>query len=158
MHTPPKPVIGWREWLALPALGIDSIKVKVDTGARTSSLHAFDIELFRKRGVRMVRFKVHPLQRNSKTTITGEEELVEQRLVRPSTGKQTLRPVIVTPVEMMGQRWDIELTLVNRDAMGFRMLLGRQGIHSRFVVHPSRSFFNTAHKARKTRKKRYNKE
>ena len=135
-----KLTIGWREWLALPKLEVPLIKAKVDTGARTSSLHAFDVETFRRRGVERVRFKIHPLQRSSRETIAAEAELIEHRLVKSSTGKQTLRPVIATTIDLMGSMWDIELTLINRDSMGFRMLLGREAIRGLFVVDPGRSF------------------
>lgn len=135
-----RPAIGWREWVSLPELGISGVKVKVDTGARTSALHAFDIELKRRSGRRIVRFKVHPFQRDTKRTVCAEAELIEERMVRNTSGKQSLRPVVRTPVELMGERWDIELTLVGRDEMGFRMLLGREAVRGRFVVDPGRSF------------------
>jgi hypothetical protein len=136
------PSIGWREWLSLPNLKVPSIKAKVDTGARTSSLHAFDVEIVRRRRVERVRFKIHPLQKSTRETIAAEAELIEHRLVRSSTGKQTLRPVIMTTINLMGSMWDIELTLTNRDSMGFRMLLGREAIRGRFVVDPGRSFLS----------------
>ena len=134
--------IGWREWVALPKLGIPSIKAKVDTGARTSSLHAFDIERFRRRGVSMVRFAVHPEQRSGKHAVLVEAPLADRRPVRPSSGEAELRLVVVTDVELMGERFPVELTLTRRDAMGFRMLLGRQAMRGRFVVDPGRSFLN----------------
>lgn len=136
------PVIGWREWVVLPGLAIPSIKAKVDTGARTSSMHAWNIEEFRRRGRDMVRFEVHPEQRSSRRSTIVEAPLAEKRHVRPSTGKRQLRPVIVTPIELLGQRWEVEITLTDRDAMGFRMLLGRQALRGRFVVDPGRSFAN----------------
>lgn len=144
----PLPVIGWREWLALPDLGVARIKAKVDTGARSSALHAFDVRRFHRRGRQMVRFKVHPLQRDAVQAIDAEAELIEERLVRSSSGRQELRPVIRATVELMGQTWAIELTLADRDVMGFRMLLGRQAIRGRFVVDPGRSF-----RARRRRRK-----
>lgn len=132
--------IGWREWVRLPELGITAIKAKVDTGARTSALHAIDMHFERRRGAPVVRFKVHPLQRDAHFTILAEAEVIEHRRVRSSGGHDTLRPVIVTPLELLGQRWDIELTLVSRDAMGFRMLLGRQALRGRVAVDPGHSF------------------
>ncbi|MEX2120325.1 MAG: RimK/LysX family protein [Pirellulales bacterium] len=132
--------IGWREWLSLPELHIDAVKAKVDSGARSSALHAFDIELFRRGTKPMVRFKVHPLQRDTQLTVTSEAELVGHRLVRNSGGYETLRPVILTAVELLGQRWPIELTLTGRDAMGFRMLLGRQAVRRRFLIDTCRSY------------------
>lgn len=138
---PPEPV-GWREWVALPSLGIKSIKAKVDTGARTSSLHAYDIEEFVRGGRRMVRFKVHPEQRSSREVVSAVAPLVDRRSVRPSTGEAEKRPVVLVPIELLGRSWEIELTLTRRDMMGFRMLLGRQAIRGRFVVDPDRSFLN----------------
>jgi hypothetical protein len=135
------PVVGWREWLALPDLGIKSLKAKIDTGARTSSLHVFDLETFRRGGREWVRFSVHPLQRNSRRTIHTEARIEEYRKVRSSSGQATLRPVIVTTVKLLGNEWPIEVTLANRDAMGFRMLLGRQAVRRRFWVDPGRSYY-----------------
>jgi hypothetical protein len=134
------PVIGWREWAALPELGVEAVKLKVDTGARSSSLHAFDVREFKRQGRTMVAFTIHPLQREMRTTIEAEAELLEYRHVRSSSGHQSQRPVILTPIELFGQRWEIELTLASRDAMGFRMLLGRQALRGRFFVDPARSY------------------
>lgn len=136
------PVIGWREWLALPGLGVDHIKAKVDTGARTSALHAFGLERFERDGTPMVRFEAHPVQRDTSVRIPVEAELSDRRKVRTSSGDQTLRPVVWTDVELMGRRWEIELTLIRRDPMGFRMLLGRQAVRGRFLVDPGRSFLD----------------
>ncbi|MFP3949253.1 MAG: ATP-dependent zinc protease [Longimicrobiales bacterium] len=132
--------MGWREWVALPELGVDRIKAKVDTGARSSSLHAFEIERFRRKGVSMVRFAVHPIQRTLRGTVRAEAEVVDQRKVKTSSGVESLRWVIVSDVELMDQRWPIEVTLTRRDTMGFRMLLGRQAIRGHFLVDPGRSF------------------
>jgi hypothetical protein len=134
------PIIGWREWLALPLLGVEAIKVKVDTGARSSALHAFEIECFQRQGKRLVRFQVHPFQRQTQPTIVAEAEVVDHRVVRSSGGHETERPVILTDVILNGERWLVELTLVGRDSMGFRMLLGRQAVRDRFLVDPARSF------------------
>jgi len=135
------PVIGWREWVSLPELGVRRIKAKIDTGARSSSLHAFDVETFRRRGKTWVRFRVHPLQRTAHKTVTAEAEVVARRRVKASSGHATLRPAIVTEVELLGRRWPIELTLANRDAMSFRMLLGREATRGRFMVDPGRSYY-----------------
>lgn len=132
--------IGWREWVSLPELGILRIKAKVDTGARTCALHAFDIETFERDEKSWVRFRVLPMQRRRKGGVTVEALLVDQRWVRSSSGKKTLRPVIATTLALAGESWPIEITLVRRDLLGFRMLLGRQAIRSGFVVHPGRSF------------------
>lgn len=137
------PVIGWREWLALPDLDVNAVKAKIDTGARSSTLHAFDLERFERAGEPWVRFIVHPVQRSTQETITTEAPLLDERHVRDSGGRQQLRPVILTTVELAGDRWPIELTLTNRDAMGFRMLLGRQAVRNRYVVDAGRSFLAT---------------
>jgi hypothetical protein len=137
-------VIGWREWIDLPALGVQKIKAKIDTGARSSALHAFRIETFAREGKNMVRFQVHPHQRNSHLTISAEAELLEWREVRNSGGQAQLRPAIQTTVRLGEQQWAIELTLTNRDVMGFRMLLGREAIRKRFLVNPGRSFLLTS--------------
>lgn len=133
-------IVGWREWVALPDLGITAIKAKVDTGARSSSLHAFDVEEFKRDGKILVRFRVHPLQRNPRAFVESEAELLEYRHVKSSGGHETLRPVIVTTIELLGQKWSIELTLASRDTMGFRMLIGRQALQRRFLVDSGRSF------------------
>jgi len=140
-RTSKRPLVGWREWVALPDLGIPAIKAKVDTGARTSALHAFDIEPFERRGQAMVRFKVHPFQRDRKKTVTCEAPLLERRQVRSSSGQSADRPVIVTTLELLGERWSVEISLARRDAMGFRMLLGRQALRRLFVIDPGRSYY-----------------
>ncbi|AFZ35607.1 protein of unknown function DUF785 [Stanieria cyanosphaera PCC 7437] len=138
-------IIGWRETIALPELGINRIKAKIDTGARSSALHTFHVEEFRRDGKQMLRFQVHPYQRNSKQTVTTEAELLEYRQIRNSGGHAQLRPVVVTTVQLGDQQWQIELTLTNRDVMGFRMLLGRQAIRHHFLVDPGKSFLQSYH-------------
>lgn len=135
-----KKSIGWREWLAIPDLGVHEIKAKVDTGAKTSALHAEEIRYFRKGSRRFVRFKIRPYQRNSKIEIAAKADLVEKRPVRSSSGHESLRPVISVPILMAGEMFRIQLTLVNRDMMGFRMLLGREALKGRFLIDPDRSF------------------
>ena len=138
-------IIGWRETVALPQLGISKIKAKIDTGARTSALHAFQIRMSDRKGKKIVHFQVHPFQRDSKTTIIAEAELLEYREVKNSGGAAQLRPVILTEVELGREKWKIELTLTNRDLMGFRMLLGRQAVRSKFLVDPGKSFIQSHH-------------
>ncbi len=133
-------IVGWREWVCLPELGIKTIKAKVDTGARTSSLHAEDIEIRRRGGKQVVRFVVHPIQRNRSQTIVATAPLIDERAVRSSSGHHQLRPVIETPIRLGGHVWPVEITLTSRDVMGFRMLLGRQAIRRHAVVDPGRSF------------------
>lgn len=135
-----RPVLGWREWVRLPELGVDRIKVKVDTGARSSSLHAYDVQRVERDGETRLRFQVHPVQRDDSVVVETEVPLHEERKVRPSTGRQTVRPVIVTEVQLAGRRFPIEVTLANRDRMGFRMLLGREALADRFLVDASGSF------------------
>lgn len=142
-------VLGWREWVALPDLGVKSIKAKLDTGARSSALHAFDLERFRAHGKDMVRFTIHPIQRNTRRTIIAEAPLLDERLVRSSNGKQDLRAIIETEVEILGERWPIELSLTRRDVMGFRMLLGRQAIRRRYLVDPGISYVGGRPKKKK---------
>lgn len=132
--------IGWREWVSLPELGISAVKAKIDTGARTSSLHAFNVRTFERNGKAMVRFDVHPLQRDSHTSIRVEAELVGTRIVRSSTGHVQRRYVIETIIEICGKPVRAEVTLTRRDVMGFRMLIGRKTLAGSFVVDPSRSY------------------
>jgi len=138
---PPLPVIGWREWVGLPDLGIKQIKVKVDTGARSSSLHAYDLRFFDRDGTQWVRFKIHPIQRKIDKTVEVEAPVLEYRSVRSSSGKATTRPVILTDVHLLGLTWPAELTLASRDEMGFRMLLGREAFRGRFLVDAGKSYY-----------------
>lgn len=132
-------IIGWREWVALPDFNVDAIKAKIDTGARSSALHAFNLKRFRRRGKRMVRFEIHPIQRTSRQAVEVEAEVIEDRMVRSSNGKVERRPVIRTSVRMYNRDWEIELTLTSRDEMGFRMLLGRHALRGQFLIDPGRS-------------------
>jgi len=135
------PLIGWREWIALPGLGIELIKAKVDTGAQTSAIHASNVEPFERDGKRWVRFDVHPYQRDSQTTIHAEAECIDGgRRVRSSSGETEERFVIRTTMDLFGEPWPVELTLTDRDSMGFRMLLGREAIRGRCAVDVARSF------------------
>jgi hypothetical protein len=138
------PTIGWREWITLPHLGVAHVKAKIDTGARSSALHAFEIETFERQGKAMLRFKIHPEQNNDDFVIETEAELLGQREVRNSGGQAELRFVIQTAVILNHQTWPIELTLTNRDSMGFRMLLGREAVRGRFLVDAGQSFLQSA--------------
>lgn len=144
-----KKIIGWREWIKLPNLGVNQIKAKIDTGARTSALHAFDIETFQKDGEEYVRFNIHPVQRDSDTTIQAESKLVGYRSIRSSNGQRERRPVIRTSIELLDESWEIDITLTNRDQMGFRMLLGRQSFRRKMLVDVSKSYFGKKLKKRK---------
>ena len=134
-------LIGWREWVGLPDLGVSAIKAKVDTGARSSSLHVCDIEEYEENGLAMVRFEIHPAQRSSEPAILASSPLLEHRSVRSSSGKAQIRPVIKTTVKLLSQIWQVELTLANRDEMGFRMLLGREAFRGRFLVDAGKSYY-----------------
>lgn len=133
-------MLGWREWIALPDLGITAIKAKVDTGAATSSLHAIDIEPMMREGADWVRFTLQPLQRTEEPRVRVEAPLVESKRVRSSTGHLEERFTIRTTVAVGGEEEIVELTLAAREAMGFRMLLGRRALKGRFLVDPGRSF------------------
>jgi hypothetical protein len=152
MRGPEKTGVGWREWVSLPLLGVDSVKVKVDTGARSSSLHAYDIEEITLRGKPWVVFKVHPLQRNDSFIQECRAPLLEHRHVTSSNGKRDLRPVIHTQVRLGVHELPIELTLTRRDEMGFRMLLGREALRGRFVVDPGRSYIASKRPPRERRR------
>jgi hypothetical protein len=133
-------VLGWREWVSLPQLGIDRIKAKVDTGARTSALHGFEIEPFEERGVQRVRFLIHPVQRDNDTVLECTADVVDRRKVRDSGGHQEMRWVIRSDIVIGPYRWPAELTLTSRDDMLFRMLLGRTAMSGMAVVDPARSY------------------
>lgn len=135
-----RPVIGWREWVAFPALGIDRIKAKIDTGARSAALHAWNIDVERRGDLDIARFRVQPVQRKRRPVVQVEAPLVDERYVRDSGGRRELRPVVIAEVALGGLVWPIELTLTNRDVMGFRLLLGRRAVRRRFLVDPGRSF------------------
>lgn len=135
-----KKLIGWEEWCALPNLGIPAIKAKIDTGAKTSSLYAFDIEPFTKDGHKHVSFQIHPIQRNKKIAITCSARLVDYRYITSSTGQKEKRYVIQTVIELNLKKCHIELTLAKRDTMAFRMLLGREALRTcELNVDPSKS-------------------
>ena len=146
-HSPP--IIGWREWLRLPELDIRAIKAKIDTGARSSSIHAYDIEPYHDGGTRRVRFKVHPLQRNETFEVACDAVVADVRAIRSSNGQSDDRFVIQTPVHWHGQTWTIDLTLAPRFEMGFRMLLGREAVRGRYLVDSGQSYFGPRPKKRK---------
>jgi len=146
--------IGWREWLSFPQLGIPHLKAKVDTGARTSALHACYVEPYRDQGVRMVRFGIHPLQRRTDIIIECTAVVCDRRDVTDSGGHREKRYVIETLATLGDVSWPLELTLTNRDSMRFRMLLGRTAMEDRFVINPSASYLLGGRPSRSMRQPR----
>ena len=135
-----KQIIGCEEWCAFPDLGIPAIKARVDSGAKTSSIHAFNVQKFRRQGETWVSFEVHPVQNNRRTVVRCERPIVDKRVVKSSSGISETRYVILATLKMGDQAWEIELTLANRDSMGYRMLLGREAMSGRMLVDPAISF------------------
>jgi len=136
-------LVGWREWVGLPDLGVQMVKAKIDTGARSSALHAWHIRPFDKDGEKWVAFVLHPMQRDNHVVIECEALVLGERHVRSSSGAIQQRYVIKTILELGVRHWPIELTLTARDQMGFRMLLGRTALRRRAIIDPSRSFLST---------------
>ena len=132
--------VGWREWLRLPDLGVRLVKTKIDTGARSSAIHADEVVRVRRRGRDYVEFTISPKQRSHRGSVRASARLLDERRIRSSNGLYDIRPVIETHIDVGGEIWPIELTLARRDLMGFRMLLGRQAMRGRLLVDPSRSY------------------
>ena len=133
-------VAGWREWIALPDLEVSWVKAKLDTGARTSAIHAWDVAPFEHDGDDWVRFQVHPWQRSDLDAVDVELPIVDRRIVRSSTGHEEERLVVRTTIRVLDRDLDAELTLTNRDDMGFRMLVGREALRGAILVDPGRSY------------------
>ena len=132
--------VGWREWVALPDLRVEAIKAKIDTGARTSALHAYRIEPFRRGGALWLRFQLHPIQRSETTKVACEARAIDERTVRNSGGGVERRYIIKTLLKLGATSWPIELALANRDQMGFRMLLGRTALQGHALIDPGRAY------------------
>lgn len=135
-----KTVLGWREWVSLPQLGIHRMKAKVDTGSRTCALHAFEVEEFEFDGKAFVRFKVNPSQKNEDRIVECVSEVLEKRYVRDSSGHREARWVIETNIHIGDHVWPAEITLTARANMMFRMFLGRSAFAGRAVIDPEQSF------------------
>jgi hypothetical protein len=138
-------IAGWREWVSLPDIGVPWIKAKLDTGARTSAIHAFGIEEYRAgdpadAGAERVRFWVHPWQGSEEDAVAVDLPIHDRRTVRSSSGHEEDRIVVLMGVAIMGRTVTAEMTLSNRDSMGFRMLIGREALRQGFIVDPAESF------------------
>lgn len=131
---------GWREWVSLPDLGVDWLKAKIDTGARTSSLHAFDVHEFQWEGEDWVRFRVKPWQDSQEDAVVVETPVHDRRHVRSSSGHAQERLVVKLLIRLVDREVLAEVTLSNRDEMGFRMLIGREALRHGYSVDPARSF------------------
>jgi hypothetical protein len=138
-ETTQKPVLGWREWVALPDLDIALIKAKIDTGARSSALHAFFIDPYNRGGQRWVMFAIHPKQK-SDISVECHAPIKDRRLVTDSGGHKQRRYVIETRLQLGSAIFNAEITLTNRDSMLFRMLLGRTALNDRFIIDPGLSY------------------
>lgn len=138
-----KMVIGWREWVTFPGLLEESVKAKIDSGARTSAIHAANIQTFTERGAPHVSFTLYPLQRRQSPAVRCISEIRDEREIKSSTGHRHPRYVIEIDVCLGGMTWPIEVTLADRALMGFRLLLGRQAIKGGFLIDPHRSFITS---------------
>ena len=142
LHKMPqnKIILGSEEWCSFPELGIPAIKARVDSGAKTSALHAINIAPFVKDGINWVKFDINPIQNNLKTVIHCEALLIDKRVVKSSSGFREQRYVIQSNINIGSDLWAIEMTLTNRDSMGFRMLLGREAMSGRILVDPQQQY------------------
>lgn len=132
--------VGWREWVALPDWDVPDIKAKIDTGARTSAIHAFDVEAIERDGRPWARFAIHPWQHSAADEVVVEAPMLGERQVRSSSGSAVDRPVVATTMVLAGREVPIEVTLTRRDEMGFRLLIGREALRWLYVVDPARSY------------------
>lgn len=138
--THPTIHVGWREWVRMPSSNVPWIKAKVDTGARSSAVHAFDLERFEPDGTPWVRFSVHPWQATDEDAVIIEQPVVDERIVRSSNGQAEQRLVVHLDLVLGRQEITAEMTLSNRDEMGFRMLIGREALEQGYLVDPSQSY------------------
>ncbi|MDG1436443.1 MAG: RimK/LysX family protein [Rickettsiaceae bacterium] len=132
-------LIGWREWAKLPDLNVPLIKVKIDTGAKTSALHAYDIQRIKENGKELVEFVVHPVQKNNLICCKSRAEIIDIRIIKSSNGHKEERIVIQSPIQIGSHYENIEITLTNRDIMYHRMLLGREAMKG-LIINPIKSY------------------
>jgi len=147
-------IAGWREWVGLAGLGVESIKAKLDTGARTSAIHAFDVESYSRDGEQRVRLFIHPVQKDDTLKIACDERVADIRTVSNPGGRREKRFIIRTDLRLGGDVWPIDLSLTDRDEMGFRLLIGRTAMEGRLMVDPDHSFQLGKKKRSKKAKKR----
>lgn len=140
MEKKQKRAAGWREWVGLPSIGVGSIKAKLDTGARTSALHAFNIETYWSDGELWARFLVRPFQKNDAKEIACNARIEDIRTVSNPGGRRQRRLIVRTDIRLGDATWPIELSLTDRDEMGFRLLIGRTAMHGNLIVDPDRSY------------------
>lgn len=145
-------VAGWREWIGLPDLDVSWVKAKLDTGARSSAIHAWDIEPFERDGAEWVRFQLHPWQMSDLDAVDVELPVIDRRTIRSSTGHEEERYVVRTKIRVLDLDLTADLTLTNRDEMGFRMLVGREALRGSILVDPGRSYIGPR-PSRATRKR-----
>lgn len=136
----PPVLIGWREWAAFPDLGAERIKAKIDTGAKTSAIHARKITTHMRDGVLWAEFLLHPVQKKRLPELKCAAPVIDRRKVRSSNGAEEIRYIIETTLRFAGREWTVELSLANRDQMGFRLLLGRDALRKKFIIDPGQSF------------------
>jgi len=154
MEKKRKRAAGWREWVSLPSIGVASIKAKLDTGARTSALHAFNIETYWSDGELWARFFVHPYQENDVREIACDARIEDIRTVTNPGGRRQRRLVIRTDIHLGGETWPIDLSLTDRDEMGFRLLIGRTAMHGNLIVDPDHSYVLGKRRWKKKKKKK----
>lgn len=145
---------GWREWVSLPDLGVPWIKAKLDTGARSSAIHAFGIVELERDGEAWVRFEIHPWQRSAEESVSVELPVHDWRTVRSSSGHTEVRYVVRMDVRLLDRTIGCEMTLSRRDEMGFRLLIGREALRQGFVVDAGRSYVGGRPKRAVRRKNR----
>lgn len=154
MEKKQKRAAGWREWVGLPSIGVESIKAKLDTGARTSALHAFNIKTYWSKGELWAKFFVHPFQVDDSREIACRARIEDIRTVSNPGGRRQRRLVIRTEIRLGDETWPIDLSLTDRDEMGFRLLIGRTAMHRHLIVDPDRSYLLGKRKRAKKKKKK----